>query len=126
MKKIIFLFYNHYNSGSGKPSAYPSALWAVLTLGMVNAFSLMLYLNFALLKKYSYLNSRSWEQNLLVVVITYFILGYHVLWMLYKKEDIEVLQYPADVVKRGNRTLISYTIGSLCILALMVAKYYIL
>jgi hypothetical protein len=125
LREIIYLFYNHYNRGAGAESAYQSALWAVLTLGIVNGVSAMLYFDFVLLKRYSYLNNRSWQQNLLVVFITYFILGYHVLWMLYKKEKIASLQYPSIIVKRAGRILAVYVIVSLCVLAATAMKYYI-
>ncbi|OOQ60206.1 hypothetical protein [Mucilaginibacter pedocola] len=126
MKKLLFLFYTHYNSGRRRSSAYASALWAALTLGMINAFSIMLFVNFTLLKKYSYLNRRTWEQNLLVAVITYFILGYHILWMLYKEQELEAMQCPPDALRSGNRKLVFYIIFSIAVLVAMAVRYYTL
>jgi hypothetical protein len=124
LQKIIHLFYNHYNKGFGRASAYESALWAVLTLGMVNALSAMLFFNFVLLRKYSYINGRDWQQNLLVMFITYFILGYHILWMLYKKEKLETLPCEASIIKRNGRWLVAYITVSLCVLLFTAVKYY--
>ncbi|AMR31591.1 hypothetical protein A0256_09230 [Mucilaginibacter sp. PAMC 26640] len=126
MKKVIFLFYNHYNQGFGRRFAYQSALWAVLTVGLINAFSLMLYVNFALLKTYSYLNRRSWEQNLIVICLSCLVLGYHVFWLLYKKEKIEALHYTTEDIKRSGRYLIVYIIVSIIVLLLVIKDHYAL
>ena len=93
MKRIIYLFYNYYNSGSQKDIAYFNALSAVVAMLNFNISTLLIMFTGRVVFV-EYLPTS--ETSKLMVFTLYLIIDGVILWLLYPKKSI------ANYIYSGN------------------------
>jgi hypothetical protein len=116
MKRIIYLFYNYYRNGARKEIAYISALFAVITLLMLNALILLLLLTGKIFI-FDYL-PKSKGTNFLFFFI-FLSLCTFILRAYYPKKVIETYNYEGNI-RIAGWLLFTYLIISVLLLAYLM------
>jgi hypothetical protein len=115
---ILFLFYRHYNKGSGKDIAYLSSMLNFLFLLYMNLLALLIYLNVADFLPLSSSDPR-WLAYLKILIV-YFVPGYFIMRQVFKEDNIKNLRYDDLTIMVGNIALISYYILSIVVLIIVI------
>jgi hypothetical protein len=118
MKRIIYLFYNYYNSGSTKEIAYSSALFAILGLFMINIWGVLVLLGYDHWI-FDYLPNVKYK--LYIFFFLYVIIGQLALSIVYKKNEIVVYKYKGHL-KRDGWLLFLYLVASFAFFLFIVAE----
>jgi hypothetical protein len=121
MKRILYLFYNYYNSGFQKDTAYFNTLFAIAAMLNFNIATLfMIFTGRVVFVEYLPTS----EALTLAILLLYLVACMLVIYLLYPKKSVATYNYTGNIKIHGW-LLFCYFVFSFLIFTYAVAHWYV-